>query len=268
MPVVDGVHRLTTFTLDGRPGDGVEAWITGAELTGVDDANLAHHRPHVPERLAAARDAVGTLTRTDPATWHLMRQVHGANAAIVTADVPPGAELRDVDVIATDLVDRPLVVLAADCLPIVAAGRHAIAAAHAGWRGIAADVPGALVAALVSLGEQPADVRVVMGPAIGPCCYEVGPEVRDAVGAVAPQALTRTRAGTPSVDLRVAARERMTALGVAAVHDAATASAGMAACTACDPGWFSHRRDPRSGRHAAIIVRRSPGGPPGGPEED
>ncbi len=254
---VRGVHRVT---LD----DGVDAWFTGSDLAGVQDANLAHHRPHAPERLAAARDVVGAATRTDPATWHLMRQVHGAEAATITADVAPGTELRDVDIIVTDLLDRPLVVLAADCLPILAAGRHAVAAAHAGWRGIVADVPGALAAALTSLGEDVADLRVVIGPAIGPCCYEVGEEVSEAVGRIAPQAWSTTRGGTPSIDLRTAALTRFAALGVTAVKDAGATVGSASACTSCGSGWFSHRRDPLSGRQAGIIVRRSAAGPEGG----
>jgi polyphenol oxidase len=246
---VPGVHGVT---LDC----GVEAWFTGADVAGTDDANLAHHRPHVPERLSAARDVVGAATRTDPSTWHLMRQVHGADVATVTTDVPSGAELRQVDVIVTVLPDRPLVVLAADCLPILAAGRHAIGAAHAGWRGIVADVPGSLVAALTSLGEDVADLRIAIGPAIGPCCYEVGDEVRDTVGRVAPGALTTTRGGTSSVDLRTAARVRFASLGVVAVQDVGAAGGTTSECTACGSGWFSHRRDPSSGRQAGIIVRR------------
>jgi len=257
---VCGVHCVTGPPQGERLGADVEAWFTGAELADVADANLAHHRPHVPERLAAARDRVGRATRTDPASWHLMRQVHGADVAVVTGDLPAGAELRDVDVIATALPERPLVVLSADCLPILAGGVRAIAAAHAGWRGIVEDVPAALVGVLVALGEAAGDLRVAIGPAIGPCCYEVGPEVREAIGRVAPQALTRTREGASSVDLRVAAHARFTALGVDVVHDVGAAGRDAAACTACDPTWFSHRRDPTSGRQAGLIVRRSGSG--------
>lgn len=257
VPGVTGVHQYVGVDAGGRAVAGTGSWFTGAELVGVEDANLAHHRPHVPERLVAARDLVGRETRTDPATWHLMRQVHGAAVAFVTSDIMPGAELRDVDILATDLIDRPLVVLAADCLPILASGRRAIAAAHAGWRGLATDVPGALVAALAALGETPADLSVVIGPAIGPCCYEVGPEVRQVIGDISSSALTRTRAATPSVDLRLAARTRFAALGVTAVVDFGTAGRSTPVCTGCDPGWFSHRREPASGRQAGIIVRRS-----------
>ena len=236
--------------------DGVDAWFTGAAIGGVDDANLAHHVPHVPERLVAARSRVGELTGTDPGAWTLMRQVHGAAVAVIDETVAPGTEVRDVDVMVTVLPDRPLVVLAADCLPVLVAGIRAVGVAHAGWRGVVAGVPDALVAALAGVGERPGDLRVAIGPAIGPCCYAVGEDVVDAVAAVAPGAVARTRGGAPSVDLRAAAHQRLLAAGVRDVRDVGGRTDGPA-CTSCDPGWFSHRRDGRAGRHAGIIVRRA-----------
>lgn len=249
MPEDAGVHPVDL-------GPHVGAWFTGDHLDGLEDANLAHHRPHRPDALAAARDRVATLTGTDVRRWHLMRQVHGAAVAVVDESVPPGAELRDVDVAVTDLVERPLVVLAADCLPIVAAGDGVVGVGHAGWRGVVADVPGALVASFVRLGADPSTMRVAIGPGIGPCCYAVGPEVVAAVGGVEPSARTRTRDGATSVDLRAAVRARLRALGVEDVVDAGGED-GEAVCTGCRPGWFSHRRDPRAGRHAGMVVRWS-----------
>jgi polyphenol oxidase len=183
-----------------------------------------------------------------------MRQVHGASVGIVDERTPIGAEIRDVDVLVTSETGRPLVVLAADCVPILAAGATVVAAAHAGWRGLVADVPRALVAALRDMGEQAGRVRVALGPSIGPCCYEVGPEVIGAVAAIDEGAVTTTRSGSPSVDLRTAVRTMLGALGVTDVVDAAPG------CTACDPEWFSHRRDPAAGRQAGLVVRRGTAG--------
>jgi YfiH family protein len=242
----------------------VEGWFTGARLDGLADANLAHHVPHVPDRLAAARDRVGAITGTDPQRWNLMRQVHGAAVAVVDESIPPGAEIRGVDALVTLLPGRPLVVLSADCVPILAAGRRAVGVAHAGWRGVVAGVLDALVAALGELGEAPEDLHIALGPAIGPCCYEVGPEVIDALAGAGVDATSSTREGRPSVDLPRALERRAMALGVGEVRgvgapeDAAGPAAGVSACTACDRAWFSHRRDPRSGRQAGIIVRRGP----------
>lgn len=214
----------------------------------MTDANLAHHRPHRPQDLAAARAAVGAVTGTDPTAWHLMRQVHGAAVGVVDAATPPGAELRDVDVLVTAVPGRTLVVLAADCLPVLVAGARTVAAVHAGWRGLVADAPGRAVEALVTLGEDPAALRVVVGPAIGPCCYEVGSEVADRVAAFAPAAVGTGRAGgRPHVDLGAALRERLAAAGAPPPED-------VGPCTRCGPGaWFSHRRDPVSGRQAGLV---------------
>lgn len=255
-----GVHPVTLAA-------GVSASITGASIDGVADANLAHHVAHRPEHLASARDAVARATGTDVARWHLMRQVHRADVAVIEEATPAGAELRAVDVMVTTCRERPLVVLAADCLPILVAGRRAIGVAHAGWRGVVAGVPDALVTALEALGERAEDLQVALGPTIGPCCYAVSPEVVDAVSAVVDGvASARTRSGAPSVDLRAAVRHRLCARGVGAVSDAPVLgdASGAAHCTSCGTGWFSHRRDPRSGRHAGMVVRRAVAA---GPEE-
>ena len=228
-------------------------WFTGAVLPGVADANLAHHRPHVPERLAEARTAVGAATGTDHRSWHLMRQVHGGEVGVVDVATPPGAELRDVDAAVTAEPGRVLVVLTADCVPVLVAGAGAVAVMHAGWRGLVADVAGRTVDALVARGEDPARLAVAVGPAIGACCYEVGDEVADLVAAAAPGAVVASpAAGRPHVDLVAALVGRLGSLGVPApVH--------VGPCTRCGPGaWFSHRRDPAAGRQAGLLRMPTP----------
>lgn len=236
--------------------DGVDVYFTGARLDGVADANLAHHVPHVPELLAGARRRVAELTSTDLDTWHFMRQAHGACVGVVDDRVPPGAEIRDVDVLVTTLVDRPLLVLAADCLPVIAAGRQAVGVAHAGWRGVVAGVADALVDAMCAAGERVEDVSVAIGPAIGPCCYEVGDEVHSAVTARQPGAAAQTRSGRDAVDLRAAFEAQLLTRGIVDVTRVPEPDVEGTVCTACDARWFSHRRDPRSGRQAGVVVRR------------
>lgn len=262
--------------------EGVEAWFSsavfehprsapngGAAPTGVEvlDGNLAHHRPHHPDRLAIARDAFAGITRTDAGRWHLMRQVHGAAVGVVDERTVDGAELRDVDALVTLQPERALVVLSADCLPILLAGPTVVAAVHAGWRGVVAGVIRSAVEAMAALGDDPRHVRAVIGPGIGPCCYEVGSDVAQLVTSLVPSAAARTRRGTRSIDLRAAAHVQLDALGVQPV-DLLGAGAGVdpgrradhpdgtPLCTSCGSGWFSHRRDPSSGRQAGLIVRR------------
>ena len=126
------------------------------------------------------------------------------------------------------------VVLTADCLPVALAAPDSVGMVHAGWRGLAA---GVLEAGVAALGDGP--VSAAIGPGIGPCCYEVGDDVRAAFG---------TSART--LDLKAIARERLQAAGVAEVHDC-----GL--CTACDAErFFSHRRDRGvTGRQAGLAWR-------------
>lgn len=241
-----------------RPGVG--AWFTGrdedpgAPGTGADlgAGNLAHRRPHRPDQLARARDHVGHVTGTSPARWHLMHQVHGGEVGVVDATTPPGAELRGVDALVTDLDDRPLVVQVADCVPILLAGHRAIAAVHAGRGGVLADVVGGAVAALTDLGEVPDELRAAVGPAIGGCCYEVPATLRDAVAERVPEATAATTWGTPALDLPAAVIAQLSSAGVRDVER-------VGACTRCDPRsrWFSHRADPMSGRQVGLVVRRA-----------
>jgi purine-nucleoside/S-methyl-5'-thioadenosine phosphorylase / adenosine deaminase len=129
-------------------------------------------------------------------------------------------------------------VLVADCVPVVLACRGAVAALHAGWRGLAAGVLEEGVRALADVGGE-GPVRAVVGPCAGACCYEVGEEVHAALGRPAPTDDRR-------IDLRAIARERLLAAGVAQVDD-------LRACTICDERFFSHRREAaRAGRQAAI----------------
>jgi polyphenol oxidase len=226
-----------------------DGWFSGRHLPGIAEANLSHHRPHDPARLASARAALATATGTDALRWHLMRQVHGAEVAVVGADTPAGAELTDVDGVVTRETDRALVVLTADCVPVLLAGRHGIGAVHAGWRGVVADVVGAAVAALRRLGEAPQGLTAAVGPAIGPCCYEVGAEVVAAVTAVEPGAAARTTWGSTAVDLPGAVTRRLLSLGVRVVGTPAE-------CTRCGSDvLFSHRADPDVGRQAGLVVR-------------
>ena len=128
-------------------------------------------------------------------------------------------------------------VLAADCMPVVLGAEDAVAALHAGWRGLAAGILEEGVRALHEVGGR-GEIMASIGPCAGACCYEVGEEVHAVFGAV-------HRDGR-SIDLRAIARKRLLAAGVAEVLD-------IDACTICDKRFFSHRREgARAGRQAAV----------------
>jgi len=146
---------------------------------------------------------------------------------------------------------------AADCIPLLFADAEArvIGAAHAGWRGTVGGVAANVVARMVERGARADRIRVALGPSIGPCCFEVGPEV------VAPfRAAFGERAGLvvpgpakDHIDLRVATRAVLERAGVRPEHvDAAPP------CTKCEADrFFSYRRDGQAGGvHMAFITLR------------
>ncbi len=185
-------------------------------------------------------------------------QVHGARVRIAGRD-EVGAEG---DAVVTDDPTWCLAVSAADCLPVLLFDRRtgAVGAAHAGWRGAVAGVVGATLDVLASAyGSRPDDVEAWLGPAIQGRCYQVGPEVVEAVrsgGGGAHVAWPDPDvAGRWRLDLPAFVRDQLLAAGVAANAVSASSTCTHCAADRC----FSHRRDAgRTGRHWAVV--RAPAG--------
>jgi YfiH family protein len=154
------------------------------------------------------------------------RQVHGTRV-VVDAD-----SIEEADGQVTTAPGVAAMVVVADCLPVALAGRERVGMVHAGWRGLAAGV-------LEAGAEATGAVAAAIGPGIGPCCYEVGDDVRAVFG-------TSER----TLDLKAIARARLEAAGVRDIHDC-----GL--CTSCDAErFFSHRRDRGvTGRQAGLAWR-------------
>jgi polyphenol oxidase len=193
----------------------------------------------------------------------LIKQVHGNQVVeIRPGDEPGGLAGRSGDALISDVPGAGLGVFSADCVPILFADptTGACGAAHAGWRGVIAGVAGATVAALTrAYRARSADLRIALGPAIGPCCFEVGPEVVQAFEARHPRArdervVVDGRGPRPHVDLKRSLLLELEAAGV----PPAQIDAGPE-CTVCDPAarFYSYRRDnTRTGQHLAVIARR------------
>jgi YfiH family protein len=203
------------------------------------------------------RRRVATVLSLAGLPWATVRQVH--SPTVVRADPdrlgqgPPEARppLAEADGMVSDRRGLLLAVFMADCVPVLLAdpGAGVIGAVHAGWRGLLAGAVEAGVEALTGLGADPAATVALVGPAIGPCCYEVGPEVAGPLGERYPAAAATTRDGRTAVDTTAAAVQALERTGVGEVRAARE-------CTADDPGrWFSHRRDGApGGRQAGIIA--------------
>jgi YfiH family protein len=181
-------------------------------------------------------------------------QVHGAAVAVVTRQ-DRGRVIEDTDGLITDEPQVLLMLRFADCTPIwfYDPVRRAIGLAHAGWRGTVAGIARAMVAKMQStFGCRPGDLIAGIGPAIGPCCYQVGPDVAQAVHgaypADAPRLLESRPANTWHFDLWLANELQLAHAGVEQVSVAEI-------CTACNTDeWFSHRAEQgQTGRFGALI---------------
>jgi polyphenol oxidase len=132
----------------------------------------------------AAWSDVAAAFGAEPTALVRLHQVHGRDAVVAEGlNAYSPDHLPQADIALTGDASIVVAVQAADCVPLLIADRHlgVVAAAHAGWRGLAQGVPGAVIAALTrEFGSRPRDLVAAIGPSVGACCYEVGPEVREA----------------------------------------------------------------------------------------
>lgn len=199
------------------------------------EANWRHLSACLPEGLRFAR----------------LEQVHGDGVHVAT---PERLDLGAGDAAVTCAEGVVVGVLTADCVPILLRSRTrpAVAAIHAGWRGTVADIAGAAVRRLTqTFGVAPSELEAAIGPAIGPCCYEVGDEVRRQFAAVAPALLDVAQVGR-ALDLRAANRFLLERAGL---RSEAIVACGP--CTRCAADrFFSHRaaQGGASGRQLSFIA--------------
>ncbi|WP_420429625.1 peptidoglycan editing factor PgeF [Algiphilus sp.] len=207
--------------------------------------NLGLHSGDAPTRVQENRKRLmhAAAVPTEP-RW--LKQVHGTH--VEAAHTLDAGATPEADGTWTDRAQVPCVVMAADCLPVLLAHRDgtAVAAVHAGWRGLAA---GVLEAGLAALPGNARDYIAWLGARIGPQAFVVREDVRAAFQGQNDEAAFEALAGGQwRADLGRLAALRLRAQGVA-VYDS-----GL--CTASDPEhYFSHRRDGKCGRMAALIWR-------------
>jgi len=245
-PAPPGVGALCTTRAGG---------VSAGPFAGL---NLGDHVGDDPDAVAANR---ALLAGAMPARPVFMRQVHGTAVAQLQSDTADGVEADGC--IATQ-PELACTIMVADCLPVlfaVADGR-AVAAAHAGWRGLAGRAGEGVLESVChqlwqATGAGPRETIAWLGPCIGPDSFEVGPEVKAAFEARDAGAAALFKPQGPGkwlADLPRLARRRLQALGLAGIHGNPGSPAW---CTVMNPSrFFSHRRDGgRSGRFAAVIWR-------------
>ena len=241
------------------PSSGTGLSCPAGQDTGATTAASAAARKNGLKQSPRLRAALaGQLGRDIAVQW--LDQVHGANVVEARA----GNQMPNADACYSRMQNLACAVMTADCLPllITALDGSVVAAAHGGWRGLAAGVISATVA---RLGVDPAQLSVYLGPAICAAHFEVGPEVRSAflakpwlkaleqaseLGSLFRPSLSRP--GHYHADLYGLARLELRQLGVSHIH-------GGSFCSQGQPHWFySHRRGRDVGRTASLIWIEAP----------
>lgn len=240
-PAPSSVHGFVT-TRNGGP--------QGSTTLDLGPAHLRTLDAKAREAVLANRARASAFLPSPP-VW--LEQVHGKVVVSIDANDVETARTRPpvADAALTRLTDVPLAVRIADCLPVLLAddAGTVVAIAHAGWRGLAA---GVLEATVAAMAEKPASLVAWLGPSIGPRAFEVGHDVRDAfcggdAGALAH--FVPTREGKWLADLPALARRRLAAANVTRVT-------GGDQCTWSNASrFFSYRRDRTSARMAAFVWR-------------
>jgi YfiH family protein len=228
------VRRVVTTRAGGFSSRPYDSFNLGGSV-GDDPAAVSANRTRLAAALGLPEDRL---------VW--LRQVHGAT--VHTVDGPQPGESPEGDAVVTGQRGLALVAVSADCVPVLMAdGRSGVVgAAHAGRPGAAAGVAVATLRAMVALGARPADIDVLLGPAVCGGCYEVPVRLRDEVAAALPGSAATTRRGTPGLDLRAGLARQLAAAGVGAV-------VVDPACTMEDDRFFSYRRDRVTGRFASVV---------------
>lgn len=246
-PLSDHPHLLLP---DWPAPESVRAVVTlrtgGVSLPPYDGLNLGDHVGDRPRDVEANRERLGQWLGLAPERLQWLRQVHGTRLV----EAVSGGPVLEADAVTTAQPGLGCVVMTADCLPVFfcdQAGTR-VAVAHAGWRGLLA---GVLESALSAFADA-SEVLAWLGPAIGPCHFEVGQEVRDAFLVSDPEAANHFqpspgRAGHWYADLYGLASLRLRRRGVLRIH-------GGGFCTYHESQrFYSFRRDGATGRMASVI---------------
>ncbi|MEV0030968.1 peptidoglycan editing factor PgeF [Nocardia sp. NPDC050793] len=216
-----------------------------------DSFNLGDHVGDDPVAVRRNRDrlAEGIGLTPDRLVW--MEQIHGRAVEIV--DGPRPEPVPATDALVTTVPNLALVVLSADCVPILLSDDEAgvIAAVHAGRIGARIGIVPRVLDAMVSVGARLDRVGAFLGPAASGRQYEVPAAMRADVEKHLPGSATTTVRGTPALDLRAGIRRQLTEAGVAAIAEDPR-------CTIEDKTLFSHRRGAPTGRMAGVIWIEGP----------
>ena len=227
------IRRVVTTRAGGRSRPPYESFNLGGGV-GDDPAAVTANRQRLADELGLRRDRL---------VW--MEQVHGRNAEVV--DGPRTAAVEATDALVTAEPGLALVALCADCVPVLLADPEAgvVGAVHAGRVGARVGVVLSALEAMTKAGAAVERIEVLLGPAACGECYEVPAAMQADVEQHLPGSASKTRKGTPGLDIRAGLWQQLAEAGVAKI--------GVdPRCTIEDTTLFSHRREGTTGRLAAL----------------
>jgi YfiH family protein len=237
-----------------RHGGASPAPFDSLNLGGSTGDAVGHVEENLRRLAAAGGFSLGRL--------HTVSQVHGNRVVEAPEGMDgPGARpaFTEADGVWTGRAGDVVGVRVADCVPLLLEAPRArkVSAVHSGWKGTEARIAARAVEALVAAGADPSEIRACVGPHIRACCYEVSPELAERFRAGFGEGVLRPGPrGLPHLDLAAAVVQTLREVGVPEGQLEV-----LTACTACTPGFFSHRRDAgRTGRHLAFIRAEWPSG--------
>ena len=218
----------------------------GVSAAPYDSFNLGAHVGDDTADVAANRARLAEVLGLPEERFVWMEQLHTNTVTLV--DGPSAAPVEATDALVTRQKDLALCVLVADCTPVLLSDHTAgvIGAAHAGRMGARNGIVKNTVEAMVGLGAEPSRIQVLLGPAAAGESYEVPEGMALDVEKHLPGSRTRTKKGTPGIDVRAGLVRQLLSLGVTHI-DADPRD------TITDKDFFSHRREGVTGRQAGVI---------------
>ncbi|KQX63599.1 peptidoglycan editing factor PgeF [Angustibacter sp. Root456] len=235
LPGAAGGVRLALTDREGGVSTGPWAGTVGGGL------NLATHVDDDPAHVATNRQRLCAALALPPDALVVAEQVHGRDVVQVSG---PCADPPVADALVTDRPGTALMVLVADCVPVLLADpeQGVVGVAHAGRPGMVAGVVGEAIAAMRDLGAR--DLLARLGPSVCPRCYEVPLDMREDVAARRPETRSLTWDGRPAIDVAAGVLAQLAELDVAVRQ--------LPGCTVESDRLYSYRRDGLTGRFAGL----------------
>lgn len=236
--MIDTTGRPVRMLFTSRAG--------GVSASPYDSFNLGGHVGDDPDSVAANRKRLAEVAGLAPEQFVWMEQLHTNTVTVV--DGPQDGPVEATDALVTTEKQLALCVLVADCVPVLLADHTAgvVAAAHAGRLGARNGIVARTVETMRELGAEPANIQALLGPAAAGESYEVPQDMADDVEARLPGSRTRTKKGTPGLDIRAGLVRQLLSLGVTHI-DADPRD------TVTDESFFSYRREKTTGRQAGVV---------------